>query len=62
MGEGRLAERQSGKHQMRNGPGFISKKLQEWSNGNDISLLYAQPECPTQNGYIEWFNGSYRRM
>ena len=19
-------------------------------------------ECPTQNGYIKWFNGSYRRV
>lgn len=44
-----------------NGPEFISKDFQEWCKGNDISILYTQPGCPTQNGYIEWFNGSYRR-
>ena len=24
-------------------------------------MLYTQPGCPTQNSYIERFNGSYRR-
>lgn len=43
-----------------NDPEFISKDFREWCKGNDISL-YTQPECPTQNGYIERFNGSYRR-
>lgn len=44
-----------------NGPEFISKDFQKWCKGNDISILYTQPGCPTQNGYIERFNGSYRR-
>lgn len=44
-----------------NGPEFISKDFQEWCKRNDISILYTQPGCPTQNGYIERLNGSYRR-
>ena len=44
-----------------NGPEFISKDFQEWCKGDNISILYTLPGCPTQNGYIERFNGSYRR-
>lgn len=44
-----------------NGPEFISKDFQNWCNANEINILYIQPGCPTQNSYIERFNGSYRR-
>ncbi|MCR4813143.1 MAG: IS3 family transposase [Bacteroidales bacterium] len=44
-----------------NGPEFISGIFQEWCKANDINLLYTQPGHPTQNSYIERFNGSYRR-
>ena len=44
-----------------NGPEFISHEFQEWCEGNGIKILYTQPGCPTQNSYIERFNGSYRR-
>lgn len=44
-----------------NGPEFISGQFQEWCKLNDIALNYIQPGCPTQNSYIERFNGSYRR-
>lgn len=44
-----------------NGPEFISHKFQDWCKGNDIEIRYTQPGCPTQNSYIERFNGSYRR-
>lgn len=44
-----------------NGPEFISKTFQDWCEGNEINILYTQPGCPTQNSYIERFNGSYRR-
>lgn len=44
-----------------NGPEFIAKEFQEWCAANDIRLLYTQPGCPTQNSYLERFNGSYRR-
>ena len=44
-----------------NGPEFISSKLQDWCKGNEIAIKYTQPGKPTQNSYIERFNGSYRR-
>ena len=44
-----------------NGPEFIAKEFQEWCEGNGIRILYTQPGCPTQNGYIERYNGTYRR-
>jgi putative transposase len=44
-----------------NGPEFISHKFQDWCKGNNIKIMYTQPGCPTQNSYIERFNGSYRR-
>ena len=43
-----------------NGPEFISKDFQEWCQGNEIEIRYTQPGHPTQNGYIERFNRSYR--
>lgn len=44
-----------------NGPEFISTKFQEWCEANGINIMYIQPGKPTQNSYIERFNGSYRR-
>ena len=44
-----------------NGPEFISHVFQEWCRANEINIKYTQPGCPTQNSYIERFNGSYRR-
>lgn len=44
-----------------NGPEFISKEFKTWCDVNCIELKYTQPGCPTQNSYIERFNGSYRR-
>lgn len=44
-----------------NGPEFISKEFQDWCAGNDIRILFTQPGKPTQNSYIERFNGSYRK-
>jgi putative transposase len=44
-----------------NGPEFISNRFQEWCKANGITIKYTQPGCPTQNSYIERFNGSYRR-
>ena len=44
-----------------NGPEFISDIFRNWCNGNDVKIKYIQPGKPTQNSFIERFNGSYRK-
>ena len=44
-----------------NGPEFISADFMTWCKVMEINLHYTQPGKPMQNGYIERFNGSYRR-
>lgn len=46
---------------MDNGPEFISKEFELWCAKNEITLKYIQPGRPMQNGYIERFNGTYRK-
>lgn len=43
-----------------NGPEFISKALDEWGYRNDVKLDFIRPGKPTENAYIESFNGKFR--
>ena len=43
-----------------NGPDFISKALDLWAFENKVKLRFIQPGKPTQNAYIESFNGKFR--
>ena len=44
-----------------NGPEFISEALQDWCRANSVMLHRIDPGKPTQNAYIERFNGTFRR-
>ena len=43
-----------------NGPEFIAVHFQEWAKESGIQIIYIQPGRPSQNGYIERFNRTYR--
>lgn len=44
-----------------NGPEFISARLDVWCKENGIKLIFIRPGKPTENAYVERFNGSFRR-
>ena len=46
---------------MDNGPEYTSKDLEIWAVAEGVSLQHIQPGKPMQNGYVERFNGSYRK-
>jgi len=43
-----------------NGPEFISRALELWAEHNGVKLDFIQPGKPTQNCYVESFNGRFR--
>jgi putative transposase len=43
-----------------NGPEFTSRAFLSWAQYNAIDLMFIQPGKPTQNAFIESFNGKFR--
>lgn len=43
-----------------NGPEFAGRVLDEWAHRRSVALSFIQPGKPTQNCYIESFNGRLR--
>lgn len=43
-----------------NGSEFISKTLDKWAYENKVILAFSRPGKPTDNPFIESFNGSFR--
>ena len=46
--------------QVDNGSEFISKALDKWAYDNQVTLDFSRPGKPTDNPFIESFNGSFR--
>jgi putative transposase len=46
--------------QMDNGPEFISRAVDQWAYAHGVALHFIDPGKPTQNAYIESFNGKFR--
>ena len=43
-----------------NGPEFVSRALDAWAHINNVKLEFSRPGKPTDNPYIESFNGRLR--
>ena len=43
-----------------NGPEFVSKELDLWAFMRGVTLDFSRPGKPTDNAYIESFNGKFR--
>jgi putative transposase len=56
----RLCGRQPTRIQLDNGSEFISKALDKWAYDKGVTLDFSRPGKPTDNAFIESFNGSFR--
>ena len=45
-----------------NGTEFISKVLDKWAYERGVALYFSRPGKPTDNAYIESFNGRFREI
>jgi putative transposase len=52
--------RKPGRIKVDNGSEFISKALDKWAYENQVELEFSRPGKPTDNAFIESFNGSFR--
>jgi putative transposase len=43
-----------------NGPEFTSRAVEVWAYQNTVELRFIQPGKPTQNAFVESFNGRFR--
>ena len=43
-----------------NGSEFISKEVDRWAYENNVTLDFSRPGTPTDNPYVESFNGKFR--
>lgn len=43
-----------------NGSEFISKEMDQWAYDNKVTMDYSRPGKPTDNPFVESFNGSFR--
>ncbi len=43
-----------------NGPEFVSRALDDWAHRHDVKLDFSRPGKPTDNPFIEAFNGRLR--
>lgn len=43
-----------------NGSEFISKEVDRWTYENKVTLDFSRPGKPTDNPYVESFNGKFR--
>jgi putative transposase len=47
--------------QVDNGPEFVAKALDEWAHRHQVKLVFSRPGTPTDNPFIEAFNGRFRQ-
>ena len=44
-----------------NGPEFVARALEAWAENHGVELKPIEPSKPTQNGYVERFNRTFRQ-